>query len=1089
MRALLIGIVSLLLGAELCAEPIAQWSHAASGVLTASPAVADISDSPGLETIVAGASGIRCLNAQGGLLWESTENLSGTLFLSPAVSAPLPSGRRAIAALTTQGLLVTLDGGSGRELWRHALETPCNGLLWCELNDDKTEDLVLNTKEKGLLAFSGDGSSLWAFGEQELGHAPQFSGPAAVADVDENRRQEILVVDKQGPLCLDANGKTLWQTQDGGPFEGLIAVVPPGEDGIPKLYCFAGTTLMAFDAGVGDLLWKCPLEGLSCPVSLALGDLDRDDVPDVVAGGGRGEVMAVGSNGKPLWKSCIGKEVPVHLSLGDVDVDTMLEVFAAAEDGAVYMLDAAGEPKGKLQGDSPIKSAVILADTCADNVTHILYADSTLHCASYESRFVPELTPWPMDGVTPARTYALPPKSSQSLSLNEETRPLLPQGGLDEGDGNLPRGWKLERGAAEGCSVDTQTRLTGTGSLCVKPAPEAVVITSSDLKLEAEVQSINAVVMFKGAEGARAAIRWMGAHGPIREDELQARPAGSDGWKRFNLNDTRAPLGARAVVMVLSSPAGGAEACYWDEAQVTGSVRLIPQVAIYVNQVGYETNAPKLFTVWSNFKASSARFAVRSGEQEHAGVLSNPEHITGAYESPWPGYYWRGDFTTYEGMGAHSITVTLDQVTAKSVSLDIGPDVLWIRTLETAVAAFRHNRCGVEDAPCHGPCHLDDALESQSLTGGWHDGTDYGKTGTPSYTLELATAYSTVRWKLASVKDAPMDHAFLDEVLWGGQLLLHSLRPDGSALPSLISNPAYWGPAEKETDNQPNTGDERKPDPNATGDPSLHGAALARLARLQPNEPGLREGADRALQWALSHDMRGPLQFVTALNLLLATKDEKYRALTQELLPKVDPAIAESLCEYDTEFEPAISTTFELAGVISTQVDALLATAHNPFGVRGAGSSTRTNFFNTPETAEGTLQGDSERVLEAAALTAIAYRFKPLAEYKQFIYDQLNWILGCNPYGISLMEGAGKRFAPSYCQRYTAGGLARGAVPGSIPNGISGKGPGDDRPYFDMSGAEKPNAVTNACSLKNNALFIKALCNLKRIRIGNPFNK
>ncbi|HIO80875.1 TPA: hypothetical protein EYG59_20020 [Candidatus Poribacteria bacterium] len=44
------------------------------------------------------------------------------------------------------------------------------------------------------------------------------------------------------------------------------------------------------------------------------------------------------------------------------------------------------------------------------------------------------------------------------------------------------------------------------------------------------------------------------------------------------------------------------------------------------------------------------------------------------------------------------------------------------------------------------------------------------------------------------------------------------------------------------------------------------------------------------------------------------------------------------------------------------------------------------------------------------------------------MYDQLNWILGNNPFNISLMEEQGSAFPTTYHHRYLFGGVDRGAV-------------------------------------------------------------
>jgi hypothetical protein len=99
-----------------------------------------------------------------------------------------------------------------------------------------------------------------------------------------------------------------------------------------------------------------------------------------------------------------------------------------------------------------------------------------------------------------------------------------------------------------------------------------------------------------------------------------------------------------------------------------------------------------------------------------------------------------------------------------------------------------------------------------------------------------------------------------------------------------------------------------------------------------------------------------------------------------------------------------------------------------------------------------------------------------------FAYDQLNWILGNNPYNISLMEGCGSAFPPSYHHRYTISGVPRGAVPGSVVNGITWRAASDDRPEFDMRGLDIPNYESNEVWLPHNTAYLNALVNLQLAR-------
>ncbi len=91
------------------------------------------------------------------------------------------------------------------------------------------------------------------------------------------------------------------------------------------------------------------------------------------------------------------------------------------------------------------------------------------------------------------------------------------------------------------------------------------------------------------------------------------------------------------------------------------------------------------------------------------------------------------------------------------------------------------------------------------------------------------------------------------------------------------------------------------------------------------------------------------------------------------------------------------------------------------------------------------------------------------------MYDQFNWVLGVNPFNLSLMEGVGSAFLPTYHHRYVFSGVPRGAVPGSVVNGVTWRTVGDDRPYVDLSGADVPNFASNECWLPHNTNYLDAL--------------
>lgn len=102
------------------------------------------------------------------------------------------------------------------------------------------------------------------------------------------------------------------------------------------------------------------------------------------------------------------------------------------------------------------------------------------------------------------------------------------------------------------------------------------------------------------------------------------------------------------------------------------------------------------------------------------------------------------------------------------------------------------------------------------------------------------------------------------------------------------------------------------------------------------------------------------------------------------------------------------------------------------------GDSIRTGFF-IPHDNESKYwwQGENARIASLSAAVSYAARALSFSDSsKAFVFsaDQLDWILGKNPYGVSFMEGVGKNNPPAY-----AGQAGEGMLVGGIANGITGK--------------------------------------------------
>jgi hypothetical protein len=289
----------------------------------------------------------------------------------------------------------------------------------------------------------------------------------------------------------------------------------------------------------------------------------------------------------------------------------------------------------------------------------------------------------------------------------------------------------------------------------------------------------------------------------------------------------------------------------------------------------------------------------------------------------------------------------------------------------------------------------------------------------------------------------------------------------------------YTGAPGRDTDNVPGTGDERAAVRGDGADARAYALALAAAALGGDTVARAREALDTALE----REMNTPAVFAAAMHLYTLTEDEAAMGTAQALFPGLSMdrgflPYTESLIKYEDTFMDFIS--IKLANEHIGHAGALIALANNPFGVVAHGPLGKPHFFAPPDVTAEDAWGNTAHLLRAAVAVARANRFTPKEEYRAFIHDQVNWILGNNPAGVSLVEGLGHTFLPAYHHLAVFSGISRGALPGAIANGFVPRGPGDDRPHIDLRPVDLPDPRTNACAVENAALFVELMGHLKR---------
>lgn len=659
-----------------------------------------------------------------------------------------------------------------------------------------------------------------------------------------------------------------------------------------------------------------------------------------------------------------------------------------------------------------------------------------------------------------------------------ESEGLLPKGGFDNDPEHAtePAGWVAESLGDGAWALDRETKLAGAAALRVTPGAASAVVASEEVAVSDELKTAAAVVMAKGEGAANAVVRWRGAGQVIREDALRALPAMSNGWRRFVLNEVEPPDGAESVALVLTTEPHNGERVWWDTAQITGNLARTPKIGLYYNQVGFTAGAPKFCTAYANFAPVQSSFELidSMGDVAFTGMIGSPVRISDAEGRDWGYFFLRCDFSAFDLPGSYTLRVTLDGKQAESGVVQIDHNLLWQRLMPLLLQQFYFMRAGVDVPNFHSAWHKDDAVDPEDgapveLAGGWYDNGLLSKQDNAGLLWRLAQAYQVAKWRFDEDDNGK---AITEELAWGADFVRRLGAREGVCYAGVPAKAEYSGAPGLDTDNTPGTGDERKALRAADG--AAVAAALAACARLLPDKAPLVETAGRLVDSAAKGSA---IFFDAAMNLYLTTKEERFGTRAQELFPGVDADFIESVIAHDDEF--GTFSSVELANKTIARADGFLRLARNPFGVCARGGQNRAVYFLDEG---GSLEGNSAYILAAAEAVARAYRFSPKPEYAAFVYDQFNWLLGNNPFGVCLIEGAGETRLRAYSSLFLNGGVARGAVPGAIANGIGPKAAGDDRPFLDLREDGTPEVRTNGYSLKSNALAVSTLAHMNRFR-------
>jgi hypothetical protein len=489
------------------------------------------------------------------------------------------------------------------------------------------------------------------------------------------------------------------------------------------------------------------------------------------------------------------------------------------------------------------------------------------------------------------------------------------------------------------------------------------------------------------------------------------------------------------------------------------------QALILINQIGYDSGAEKRLLLATAEPVGAGEFHVvrEDGERVYTAAFRPAGVVDG-----WRGRHFQvGDFSAVVDPGRY----TIESGTARSATFEIGPNLLLERTLAPVLSYLRSQRCrdpwDAADRRCK---FFGGGREPVDVHGGWHDASgdvskylshlSYANFMNPQQTPIVV--YNLL-WAASLLDDTrgELRRQLCEEAAHGGDFLVRMQDPAGYFYTTVFDR---WS---KDTSiREICSYKTQKGDKNTryqAGYRQGGGATIAALARLagsgQRGEYGPAEylaAAVRGFEHLEAHNLtylddgrENIIDDYTALlaaaELFATTREPRYAEVAQRradrlvnrLRPEARPH-GSFYCDDDGQrpFFHAVEAGLPVIALLRwaevfpaerARLHKVVATAlalelevtdavANPFGyarqvVKPVSGPIRASFFFPHDNESGYWwQGENARLgsLAAAATLARSAGAASGTRLRDYAQDQIDWILGRNPFDACLMHGFGR---------------------------------------------------------------------------------
>ncbi len=228
-----------------------------------------------------------------------------------------------------------------------------------DIDQDSYEDFIIGTTggDRSVICLSAKtGDIIWKYQTNEFGNGGWVYEVNSSKDYNNDGINDVLAAagddaydtGPKGVILIDGStGEKIWRAALNAPAFGVIAVTDINNDDIPDVVAGASNSdetegrVFGINGQNGNIIWSFNTGGTSVWGLTPLGDINGDEVADVMAGDFGGNYYLLdATNGNELQNGTIGNKIILRLlELDDVNEDGYMDIAIASSSSNTYLID------------------------------------------------------------------------------------------------------------------------------------------------------------------------------------------------------------------------------------------------------------------------------------------------------------------------------------------------------------------------------------------------------------------------------------------------------------------------------------------------------------------------------------------------------------------------------------------------------------------------------------------------------------------------------------------------------------------------------------------------------------------------------